>query len=218
MPMSEDVQKGITAGVFGLAGTLIPAAVEWVHAHDVHAARLRKLDEAVKRVTFWDQWLKLSIQVADPTDAASIQKIEKELAVLGHILESDSYFFHEELTRQQNTAEEYNTKLHALRFWRRWPLLYAPARSVAWFPRILFFIGVLTLGLFVLSEIVTRINFGGFTLIESMLVVWIVTFRSLSRWLEQPPHGTHPTLTHEVPSHIPPPPPLNPSPLPVPVP
>jgi hypothetical protein len=214
MPMSDDVEKGIIAGIFGLAGTLIPAAIEWLHLHDVHAARLRKLDEACKRVTFWDQWLKLSVQIADPTDAASIQKIEKELVVLGHILESDSYFFHEELTRQQNTAEEYNAMMHALPFWRRWPLFYAPMRSVAWFPRILFFLGVFSLGLFILSEIMTRINIWGFTIIEFMLVVWIVTFRALSKWLEQPPHGNHPTFPHEAPTHTPPPPPLEPMPLP----
>jgi hypothetical protein len=211
MELSHDLEKGLIAGVFGLVGTLFPVLIAWTHDRDINSLRMRKLDEAIKRVAFWDQWLKLSIQLADPTDAAAIQRIEKELALLGRVLETDSFDFHEQLANQQSTAVQFKQVRRRLPFWRRWFLLYTPERSLAWFPRILFY---LAFPVFALIAVVgTDLRADRDTVIGAvffclMLVVWIVVFRSLSRWLEQP-HSTHLSIAEQLTppvSPVPPPP------------
>jgi len=66
MPISDDVKKGLIAGAFGLAGTLIPVVLSWSRDRDAASTRQRKIDEATKRIAFWEQWLKLSAQVESP--------------------------------------------------------------------------------------------------------------------------------------------------------
>jgi hypothetical protein len=55
MPMSKEVEQGLVAGIFGLMGTLIPAALAWARDRDVTSARVRRLDEATRRLGSWDQ-------------------------------------------------------------------------------------------------------------------------------------------------------------------
>jgi hypothetical protein len=207
MTLSDDMQKALLAGAFGLVGTLAPAVIAWTHDRDVNSMRLRKLDEAIKRVAFWDQWLKLSIQIADPANVEDIKRIEKELTLLGRILETDSFAFHENLAEQQVTATQFKKVRRGLPFWRRWLLLYRPERSLAWFPRMLFYIAF---PIFVLIALVgTDLRADHATLVGSsaacmLLVVWMIVFRSLSRWLEQP-HGSHLLVPEDFAPHPQPP-------------
>ena len=94
MEFSDDVKKGLIAGAFGLAGTLIPVALSWSRDRDAASTRQRKIDEATKRVAFWDQWLKLSSQVESPSGQTAAQRVQKEFAMLGDIIESDSLLAH----------------------------------------------------------------------------------------------------------------------------
>jgi len=200
---TEDVRKGLVAGAFGLAGTLIPVFLSWSRDRDVASARLRKLEEATKRVAFWDQWYKLSTQIKEPSDFTTQQAVQKELALLRNIIEGDALLAHAQLSKQQSKTSAFSGKILALPFWRKLLLLYRPARSLAWFPRILFYVGVVSSLLLCLVQISEKSNLEGFLLLEIMGLVWIFVFRYLSRWLEEP-HGAVLSVSDSVP--IPPPP------------
>lgn len=201
MEFSDDVKKGLIAGAFGLAGTLIPVVLSWSRDRDAASTRQRKIDEATKRVAFWDQWLKLSSQVEPPSGQTAAQRVQKELAMLGDIIESDSLLAHTQISRQQEKTSKFTKRVSVLPLWRRLLLLYWPERSLAWFPRFLFYGGFLTFITFLIFQLSDRSNLEGFLIVEFMALVWMFVFRYLSRFLEQP-HG--PSISET--SSIPPPP------------
>jgi hypothetical protein len=203
--LSEDVQKGMVAGAFGLVGTFIPAAVAWSRDRDAASARIRKLDEATKKVAFWEQWLKLSTQTCDPANLDSVARVQKELTLLAEMLENDSVVAQAAMIKQRGKSTEFQQKVHAMPYWRRFLLLYKPARSLAWFPRLFFFGGLLLalILLITLFDPAKTFPLKDLLIIESMLIVWMAIFRSLSQWFEQP-HG--PTSLVELPQRVPPPP------------
>lgn len=193
-----DVKKGLIAGAFGLAGTLIPVALSWSRDRDAASTRQRRIDEATKRVAFWDQWLKLSSQVESPSGQTAVQRVQKELAILGEIIENDSLLTHTQISRQQEKTSKFTKRVSILPVWRRLLLLYWPERSLAWFPRFLFYGGFLSFIFFLLIQLNERSNLEGFTIIELMTLVWMFVFRYLSRFLEQP-HGPSIGETNAIP-------------------
>jgi hypothetical protein len=206
MQFSDDVKKGLIAGAFGLAGTLIPVVLSWSRDRDAASTRQRKIDEATKRVAFWDQWLKLSSQVETPAGQTAAQRVQKELAILGDIIESDSLLAHTQISRQQEKTSKFTQRVNVLPAWRRLFLFYRPERSLAWFPRLLFYAGLLSIVLFLAVQFSefgksNSSAVGGLFIFEFMAIVWCTVFRYLSRFLEQP-HG--PSITEA--SSIPPPP------------
>jgi hypothetical protein len=201
MDSSDDVKKGLIAGAFGLAGTLVPVVLSWSRDRDAASTRQRKIDEATKRVAFWDQWLKLYSHVESPSGQTAAQRVQKELALLGDIIESDSLLAHTQISRQQEKTSKFTEQVSTLPAWRRLLLLYRPERSLAWFPRLLFYGGLLTFIFFLSFGLIDRSNFEGTLIIEFMALVWMFVFRYLSRFLEQP-HG--PSISET--SSIPPPP------------
>ena len=191
MPFSADVQKGLIAGAFGLVGTLIPAVLSWSHDRSATSARTRTLEDAAKRLAFWEQWLKLSTQVSEPSDAAATGCLQQELALLSELIQKDSVAAHAQQTKLRGKSSAFQIRLDALPLWRRLLLLYKPARSTAWFPRIFFF-GGLAFALLVpfgLAATPDPLTYKDFAISEVFLIVWMVIFRSLSRWLEQPRHA-----------------------------
>src|SRR5258708_982616 len=60
MEFSDDVKTGLIAGAFGLAGTLIPVVLSWSRDRDAASTGQRKIDEATKRMAFWDQFSSLN--------------------------------------------------------------------------------------------------------------------------------------------------------------
>jgi hypothetical protein len=190
-----DVKKGLIAGVFGLVGTLIPVALSWSRDRDVATTRQRRIDEATKRVAFWDQWLKLYSQVESPSGETAAQRVQKELTMLGEIIENDSLIAHAQISKLEEKTSRFTQQINTLPAWRRLLLFYKPERSLAWFPRLLFYFGVLCFFLFLavqISEIskshLDRSDFIGFFAFEILTLVWCTVFRYLSRFLEQP-HG-----------------------------
>jgi hypothetical protein len=187
-----DVKKGLIAGAFGLAGTLIPVVLSWSRDRDAASTRQRKIDEATKRVAFWDQWLKLYSQVESPSGQTAAQRVQKELALLGDIIESDSLLSHTQISRQQEKSSEFAERITVMPAWRRLLLLYRPERSLAWFPRLLFYMGLLSIVLFIAVQIAefkerdSSAAIGGLLIFEFMALVWCTVFRFLSRFLEQP--------------------------------
>jgi hypothetical protein len=201
---SDDVQKGLVAGAFGLVGTLIPAAVAWSRDRDAASARIRKLDEATKKVAFWEQWLKLSTQTCDPANLDSVARVQKELSLLAEMLENDSVGAQAAMIKQRGKSTEFQQKVHSMPYWRRLLLLYKPARSLAWFPRLFFFSGLILafVLLLTLADPTKTFPVKDLLIVEFMLLVWMAIFRSLSQWFEQP-HG--PTSLVELPQRVPPP-------------
>ena len=198
MDSSDDVKKGLIAGAFGLAGTLVPVVLSWSRDRDAASTRQRKIDEATKRVAFWDQWLKLYSQVESPSGQTAAQRVQKELALLGDIIERDSFLAHTQISTQQEKTSKFTEQVSTLPAWRRLLLLYRPERSLAWFPRLLFYGGLLTFIFFLLFGLIDRSNFEGSLIIEFMALVWMFVFRYLSRFLEQP-HGPSISETSSIP-------------------
>jgi hypothetical protein len=186
MPMSKEVEQGLVAGVFGLVGTLVPAGLAWARDRDVTSARVRRLDEATKRVGFWDQWLKLSTQLTEPGDLTVRDRVRRELTMLCSMIESDSLVLHAAASRQQDQSTAYTVKIDTMPWWRKLLLLYKPERSLAYFPRFMFFLGMFTMAIVLIAQTVSPENKEGFYIILVLLAGWIFIFRYLSRWLEQP--------------------------------
>ena len=187
MPFSDDVQKALVAGAFGLVGTLIPAAISWSHDRSAVSARNRTLEEATKRLAFWEQWLKVASQVTLPGDPTPDQ-LNQELILLREIVQKDSFVAHRELIKLQGKTSEFQNKLGELSLWRRMLLLYQPPRATAWFPRIFFYLGLFAILIipFGFAAPQDPLSLKDFTISEIAFLVWALIFRSLSRWLEQP--------------------------------
>ncbi len=179
------------AGLFGLVGTLVPAALAWTRERDVASRRLRQLDEASRRIQFWDQWLKLSTQLNDPADRSCVERVQQEISYLGRIIESDSRDVHDQISQQRDATIVFQRKVHLLPVWREWLLLYRPARPLAWLPRIFFFAGLFLalLLLLTLADPAHAFSRKDLLVVEVMLIVWMVIFRALSKGLERPPQS-----------------------------
>ncbi len=121
MTLSADEQRGLIAGAFGLAGTLIPAIITWSHERDAASARNRKLDEATKKIAFWEQWLKLSSQICEPSNSDSAIRVQKELSLLAEMLENDSQAAQADMLRQRGKTTAFQQKVHSMPFLRRVP-------------------------------------------------------------------------------------------------
>ena len=188
MTFSADVQKGIIAGAFGLIGTLIPAALAWSRDRSTAAARLQTIDEAAKRLTFWEQWLKLSAQVSQPSDPSATLRLKQELDLLSDLIQRDSFIKHAQASKQQGRSTEFQAKVNDLPLVRRLLLLYMPSRSTAWFPRIFFFVG-LVCALLIPAGMAANpdpLSLRDVAIAEFFFFIWLFVFRSLSHWLEQP--------------------------------
>jgi hypothetical protein len=185
---SADVQKGLIAGAFGLAGTLIPAIITWSHERDAASARNRKLDEATKKITFWEQWLKLSTQISDPSSSDCTNRVQKELNLLAEMLANDSEAAQSEMIRQRGKTTAFQQKVHSMPVLRRLLLLYKPARALAWFPRLFFFVGLFLALLLLITLFDPSKEFGpkDLAIVEFMLFIWMAIFWYLSKWFEQP--------------------------------
>jgi hypothetical protein len=182
--LSDDVIKGLIAGAAGLVGTLITAAITWARDRDVSSQRLRLLDEESKRLTFWDAWLK--IQVSITTSEAELSELRERVraeASAAAALVKGAFQQPISESAAPSTLAEYSKLRNSLPRWRRWSLLYKPARTRAWIPRVLFY-------MFAVEGIVLVIVSWGDKEELSAIVIgvlfWVFLFRSLSVWLEKP--------------------------------
>jgi hypothetical protein len=144
--------------------------------------------------------------VAVPGDTTP-EQVQRELARLSEIIQKDSVLAHaQQNVRSKSTA--FQNKVDDLSLWRRALLFYSPARSAAWFPRIFFYIGLISAVIIPAGFAAPKDPLSGkdFMISELFFLVWMAIFRSLSRWLEQPRHAT---VDPEI--HISPPPPPKPN-------
>ncbi len=184
---AHDIRPILLAGCFGLAGTLIPIFISWSKERDVVSQRSRQLDEAIRRVQFWDQWLKLSTVIGDPAEDIARQRVQHELEMLCQLLGGASAQLHSEQVVLKDNTTAYQSKLQNVSFVRRLLLLYRPARNIAWIPRVFFFffilvtiVGVLVAFSSTPAQRAADLYFATFLLI----IAWM--FRWLSLWIEKP--------------------------------
>lgn len=59
----------------GLVGTLVTASITWARERQASAKRRHLLDEEIKRLTFWDTWLKIESSAAtSESELAELQR------------------------------------------------------------------------------------------------------------------------------------------------
>ncbi len=206
MALPEKVVEGLVAGSFGIVGTLVTAAVAWVRDRDVTTQRVHQLEEATKRLQFWDQWVKLATDLPLPMDEVCMGAVQREMNMLLRLLETTSHSLESALTLQRSQTTALSEMVHGLSPLRRALLLYSPARPLAWFPRGFYYICIALALVFLLAlaDPAHGASVKEVFLVELFLVTAAVIFRSLSEWLEKP------RLVHSPPPLRVPPPPVPP--------
>lgn len=200
MALPDKVVEGLIAGSFGVAGTLITAGVSWVRDRDVATQRVHQLEEAIKRLQFWDQWVKLATDLPLPMNEITLAMVQREMNLMVRILENSSHSMETALSLQRTQTTALSDMVQGLSPLRRVLLLYTPARSLAWFPRGFYYLSVALalVSLLALADPEKTASVKEVILVEIFLLTAAVTFRSLSEWLEKP------RLAHGAPlPHIP---------------
>ena len=154
LSIPEGVEEAVVTGLFALAATLLTAVLTWFHDRGISAQRTHLLKEANKRLALWDQWLKVVGQLSEPIEKDDLVKVRNDMASLANLLETSSRSLRDELIVQKTEDKALTIKVEELPMWRRWLLLYRPCRSIAWLPRIFFYIGALSIALDILRPVV----------------------------------------------------------------
>ena len=138
-PLHDDVIKGIVTGSVGLVTSLIPVIVGWWKDRGASARRSRHLDDAAKRVSFWDVWLK-AISPLDLDESVSERKEFAKAEFLAIANDIKILFALDTPSQKHERATNFENERVEMPRWKRWLLLYKPPRARAWFPRFFFYL------------------------------------------------------------------------------
>ena len=73
--LSDAIVAPLITGGLGLLGTLVTASITWAKDRKASARRQRLLEEEIKRLTFWDTWLKIQSSAApSESELAELQR------------------------------------------------------------------------------------------------------------------------------------------------
>jgi TM2 domain-containing membrane protein YozV len=73
--LPESIVAPLITGGLGLLGTLITASITWAQNRKASARRQHLLEEEIKRLTFWDTWLKIQRSTAPSvSEVAELQR------------------------------------------------------------------------------------------------------------------------------------------------
>lgn len=72
--LSDAIVAQLIGGGLGLLGTLINASITWAQNRKASVRRQNLLEEEIKRLTFWDTWLKIQSSVASEREVAGLQR------------------------------------------------------------------------------------------------------------------------------------------------
>ena len=73
--LSDAIVAPLITGGLGLLGTLITASITWAQDRTASARRLHLLEEEIKRLTFWDTWLKIqSLAATSESEVAELRR------------------------------------------------------------------------------------------------------------------------------------------------
>jgi hypothetical protein len=184
-----DRHQAYILALLGLAGSLTPVILSWTKDRSTASRQSQLLDEGMKRISFWDQWLKLSSTPGDEEASQARQRVQRELQLLSDSLGTSAAMLHSEVFTFKQMKDTFTSTLSHISGFRRAFLLYAPARTVAWVPRTFFYLFIaltillIALGIFLIPDWNTlreNLLFSAFTAIAS------VAFRAFSVSIERP--------------------------------
>src|SRR6266852_1752615 len=73
--LSDAVVAPLITGGLGLLGTLVTASIDWAKDRKASAQRQHLLEEEIKRLTFWETWLKIQTSaVTSESELAELQR------------------------------------------------------------------------------------------------------------------------------------------------
>jgi TM2 domain-containing membrane protein YozV len=75
--LSNTIATPLITGGLGLLGTLATAAITWAKDHKASARRHQLLEEEIKRLTFWEAWLK--IQSSAATSESELAELQRRI-------------------------------------------------------------------------------------------------------------------------------------------
>lgn len=145
----DDLIKGIAAGALGLIGTLATVVVSWLKDRDISATRLRELDEASKRVAFWDAWFKALTLFEHQPKSLDWQELAKAEILSASV--AIKKLFAIASVDQLTESERWRLRRQKMSSLRRGLLLYSPPRLRAWIPRTIFYIYLLAPAIFIIQ-------------------------------------------------------------------
>jgi hypothetical protein len=143
--LKDDLVKGLAGGVLGLVGTIATVVVGSLKDRDITTKRAQQLDEATKRLAFWEAWLK----VVGLLDFEQEGVAWKEQAK-GEILSASNavqLLFKPLAAAKVKEGEAEAPHALSMPKWRRWLLLYWPPKGKgvrSFVPRVLFYIYAIT--------------------------------------------------------------------------
>lgn len=187
MPLSSDVIKGLASGALALAGTLISLAASWAKELNASAQRMRALEEATKRATFWDTWLKAQLAAANANDEVSELKMRARAELSAAAIPIEEAYRQPAGLAPASRIDRTNYAAfqRSVPRLRRWLLLYKPPRPIAWVPRVFFYL-ILAESIaipFILLDPAERSDWQYAVIGFAFL---LAVFRGLSVWAERP--------------------------------
>ena len=135
----DDVIRGLVAGGLTFAASIIAVAFQWIRDREASIARIRRLDEAAKRVAFWEFAYKALTAIrSDLSVQDFIRRAEQE--IYNACLDAESIFPRQGFEKSSDRSREvFLRHINALPGWRRWLLLYKPFSADGWIIRTLFY-------------------------------------------------------------------------------
>lgn len=199
----DDIIKGLATGSLGLIGTLIGVGVTWVKGRSASTQRIRVLDEATKRILFWDAWLDSSTKANLAEELGKLEsRIRGEMLAAAKMVGDTFESFQAEVPTDMERLIEYERFRASISRFRRWLLLYRPPRARAWIPRFFFYYIIVALPWLIYmgfsSGTATASDQAGagasmsplFSAVSFAIagLASIVLYRALSVWAERPPY------------------------------
>jgi hypothetical protein len=137
--LSDDVVKGLVVGSLALLGSLATLLVTWLRDRDAIAIRSKRIEDATKRVAFWDGWLR-AIEPLTPDSEKLLQKehVYRQLLAASAQIE-DLFATTDRLRARVKAYREFEKYRNNLPWFRRWFLLYKPPTVRAWIGRIILY-------------------------------------------------------------------------------
>jgi hypothetical protein len=125
--LDSDSAKALLPALAAIVVALIGAVVSWAKDLNSSARRSRVLDEATKRVQFWDLWLK----TVSPLSLATPDEIEKAKVELRAVSQMAGLVSDTARGNGEWTLESYKQYRRALPSWKRYLLLYVQPNPLA---------------------------------------------------------------------------------------
>jgi hypothetical protein len=124
------ILPGVITAIVGLAGTLATLAFSWIKERDEATKRVKRIEEASKRLAFWDQWWKIQQTIGEVDELSRSKELVRTQIIL---VTAD-------LTTIPQPAPGTEVSRQSVAFSRMILFLYKPRNAVAYLPRVFFWV------------------------------------------------------------------------------